>query len=80
MDAAAALIADAKIIFCLDFNALSRINEMGALVGKSSAFKVLIDHHLEPEDFDDYRYWNIKACATAQLIYTFITERRDRHL
>jgi phosphoesterase RecJ-like protein len=32
----------------------------------------MIDHHLEPEDFDDYRHWNINACATAQLIYDFI--------
>jgi phosphoesterase RecJ-like protein len=70
----AELIADAEIIFCLDFNALSRINEMGELVGKSNAVKVMIDHHLEPEDFDDYRYWNINACATAQLVYKFIVE------
>jgi len=69
-----ALIADAEIIFCLDFNALGRINEMGIKVGESSAYKVMIDHHLEPEDFDDYRYWNINACATAQLVYTFIVE------
>ncbi|HEY8781891.1 MAG TPA: DHH family phosphoesterase [Mucilaginibacter sp.] len=68
----AALIAAAKIIFCLDFNALSRINEMGELVGKSSAEKVMIDHHPEPEDFDDYRYWDITASATAQLVYKFI--------
>src|SRR5476649_2795644 len=27
----ATLIADADLIFCLDFNALSRINEMGVL-------------------------------------------------
>jgi len=69
---AAGLISEAKIIFCLDFNALGRINEMGELVGKSSALKVMIDHHLEPADFDDYRYWDINACATAQLVYTFI--------
>ncbi len=67
------LIAEADIIFCLDFNALSRINEMGEEVGKSKAVKVMIDHHLEPENFDDYRYWDINACATAQLIYSFIT-------
>ena len=71
---AATLIADAKIIFCLDFNALGRINEMGELVRKSSAVKIMIDHHLEPEDFDDYRYWDINACATAQLVYKFIAE------
>jgi len=71
---AATLIAEAELIFCLDFNALGRINEMGVLVGESKALKIMIDHHLEPEDFDDYRYWNINACATAQLIYTFIAE------
>jgi phosphoesterase RecJ-like protein len=45
---------------------------MGEKVGESSAVKIMIDHHLEPADFDDYRYWDINACATAQLIYTFI--------
>jgi phosphoesterase RecJ-like protein len=69
---AAALIADAKLIFCLDFNALSRINDMGELVGESNAYKIMIDHHLEPADFDDYRHWDINACATAQLVYDFI--------
>ena len=75
---AAVLIADANIIFCLDFNNLSRINQMGELVGASSAYKVMIDHHLEPQDFDDYRYWDIKACATAQLVYTFIANELGR--
>jgi len=78
---AAVLISEAKIIFCLDFNALGRINEMGELVGQSSAIKVMIDHHLEPADFDDYRYWDINACATAQLVYTFIVnELKNKQL
>ncbi|MDB4999933.1 MAG: bifunctional oligoribonuclease/PAP phosphatase NrnA [Mucilaginibacter sp.] len=68
----AKLIAEADLIFCLDFNSLGRINEMGELVRESSAYKVMIDHHLEPEDFDDYRHWNINACAAAQLVYDFI--------
>ena len=69
------LVADAELIFCLDFNALSRINELGEEVRKSSALKIMIDHHLEPEGFDDYRLWNTKACATAQLIYDFIVNQ-----
>ena len=72
---AAALIADAKLIFCLDFNALSRINDMGELVGESNAYKIMVDHHLEPADFDDYRHWDINACATAQLVYDFIVNQ-----
>jgi phosphoesterase RecJ-like protein len=71
---AAVLIADADIVFCLDFNNLSRINEMGELVRAAKAYKIMIDHHLEPEDFDDYRHWNINACAAAQLVYTFIVD------
>jgi len=70
----AALIADADLIFCLDFNNLSRINEMGELVRAAKAYKIMIDHHLEPEDFDDYRHWDINACAAAQLVYSFIVD------
>jgi len=66
------LINEATITFCLDFNALNRINEMGEVVRASKAYKVMIDHHLEPEDFDDYRFWNINACATTQLVHEFI--------
>ena len=66
------LIADADLIFCLDFNSLSRIYELGEPVRESKAKKVLIDHHLEPEGFEDYRLWTTAACATAQLIYEFI--------
>lgn len=73
-DLSATLVAEAEIVFCLDFNALTRINELGEVVRHSSAIKVMIDHHLDPEDFDDYRYWDINACATAQLIHGFIVK------
>lgn len=75
IDKSTALVAEAEIIFCLDFNTLSRINELGELVRASSAVKVMIDHHLEPEDFDDYRHWDINACASAQLVYDFIVNQ-----
>jgi phosphoesterase RecJ-like protein len=70
--ASAELVAEAELIFCLDFNTLSRINELGELVRASKAVKVMIDHHLEPGDFDDFRHWDINACASAQLVYDFI--------
>src|SRR6476646_1718580 len=75
------IVAEAELIFCLDFNTLSRINELGEEVRKSSAIKIMIDHHLEPEDFDDYRHWSINASSTAELIYDFIAnELQDRDL
>jgi phosphoesterase RecJ-like protein len=66
------LVNEADLIFCLDFNTLSRIKELGEQIRSATAIKVMIDHHLEPEDFDDYRHWNINACAAAQLVYDFI--------
>ena len=63
------LIAEADYIFCLDFNALSRINEMGVMVEKSKAKKVLIDHHLNPEHFYDYEHWSSDSSSTCELLY-----------
>ncbi|QEC54085.1 phosphoesterase RecJ-like protein [Anseongella ginsenosidimutans] len=74
------LVKEAELIFCLDFNNLKRINELGEVIAGSSAPKVLIDHHLEPENFDQFRLWNSKACATAELIYEFITGLGDSPL
>lgn len=66
------LVSDADLIFCLDFNALKRINKLGDVVKTSTAKKVLIDHHLEPEGFEDFRLWTTKASSTAELIFWFI--------
>lgn len=54
------LVRNADFIFCLDFNKLSRIDEMGVEVEKSKAFKILIDHHQEPHSFDDMQWWDSK--------------------
>jgi phosphoesterase RecJ-like protein len=71
---AADAISKANVIFCLDFSGLSRINELGDLVKKSKAKKVLIDHHLEPEKFADFEQWNPAAASTAGLVYELIKE------
>lgn len=68
------LVSKADWIFCVDFNALSRINELGELVRASSAKKAMIDHHLEPEGFEDFRYWDTTSCAAAEMVYRLIVE------
>jgi bifunctional oligoribonuclease and PAP phosphatase NrnA len=72
------LIHEADLIFCLDFSVLSRINELGELIRVSPATKILIDHHLEPEQFADYMYWDVNAAATAVLIYKLLLRLGDR--
>lgn len=71
-------VAKAEIIFCLDFSALCRINSIGEMIRKSSAKKVLIDHHLEPEKFADFEQWDPKAASTAGLVYELLIELGDR--
>lgn len=74
-------VEEADLIFCLDFNTLSRINDLGEIVRTAKGKKVMIDHHLEPEGFDDFRHWSINACATAQLVYDFIANvMKEPHL
>ncbi len=74
------LIAKADIIFCLDFSSLSRINDLGEKVRSSSAVKVLIDHHLEPENFADFEKWDVKAASTCGLVFDLIDELNDKDL
>lgn len=77
---ALAKLEEAEMIFCLDFSVLSRVNELGEIIRKSDAFVINIDHHQEPEDFADFRYWSTKAAATCELVYELIVELGDKSL
>lgn len=64
---------DADMLFALDYNGLNRMNhEMSELFAKSEAFKVMIDHHLHPEDFVDITISQSDVCSTSQLIYELL--------
>ena len=76
-DLATTKLEEAEIIFCLDFSVLGRVNELGEMIRKSPAYVVNIDHHQDPEDFADFRYWSTKAAATCELIYELIVKLGD---
>lgn len=71
-------VAKADFIFCLDFNSLKRIDLLGDEVAKAKAVKMIIDHHLQPEDFADYLLHSIQASSTCELIYDFISLMGDK--
>ncbi|MBI4931526.1 MAG: DHH family phosphoesterase [Bacteroidetes bacterium] len=75
---AEAVIKKADIIFALDFNALRRIGDVGKLVKKAKAKKILIDHHLQPEKFAHYMMCDKKSCSTSQLVFDFIALLGDK--
>ena len=74
------LVEEAELIFCLDFNSLKRINSLGDRVRESDAKKILIDHHLDPDDFADFEYHSTKASATAELVYDLIVKIGEKEL
>lgn len=71
------IIKNADLLFCLDFNWLSRVDSMESDLRQSSAKKVLIDHHLDPEDVYDFVFSDTSACSTCELIYHFIDAMGD---
>lgn len=69
---AEAVLKDAELIFALDFNALSRIDKLATPFQEATAKKVLIDHHLGPEDFCDVIVSHPKISSTSELIFRLI--------
>jgi phosphoesterase RecJ-like protein len=75
------LFEEAEIIFCLDFNALSRVGSMTETLKKSEAPKVLIDHHIDPElESFTFIHSTVHISSTTELIYDFISKMNDLDL
>ena len=68
-------IADSDLIFCLDFNQLQRLEELGEEIGKNEkAVRVLVDHHLEPPQDFDLMISDTGSSSTAFLIYNILEQ------
>lgn len=70
--ASLAAIEKADLFFCLDFNALDRIDKSGEAMKASGKPIVLIDHHIDPENFANYLLSDTTASSTCELVYDFI--------
>ncbi|MFN8323995.1 MAG: bifunctional oligoribonuclease/PAP phosphatase NrnA [Chitinophagales bacterium] len=72
-----AKLKSAELIFCLDFNAISRLEDFGKHIVESTAVKVMIDHHQQPEDFAHLVFSDISYCATSEMIFDIIADLGD---
>lgn len=68
------MIRNADLIFCLDFNTLKRIGVLGEHVEQSAARKILIDHHLDPDESFDVVISYSKISSTAEIVFRLITQ------
>jgi phosphoesterase RecJ-like protein len=61
----------ADLIFILDLNNPSRLKSLENPILNSNAKKIMIDHHIEPQDFTDLKYTDTNATSTGELIKRF---------
>ena len=68
-----ALIAQADLFLCTDFNDPKRIGPIGEKMLASNAPKILIDHHLHPTDFAKIVFSFPEASSSCEIVYRFLT-------
>ncbi|MDR1951795.1 MAG: bifunctional oligoribonuclease/PAP phosphatase NrnA [Bacteroidales bacterium] len=71
---AEALITNADLLICNDFQSFSRVDKLEEIAKKSNATKILVDHHVDPEiEQFDLIFSNPESSSTAELTYELIT-------
>jgi phosphoesterase RecJ-like protein len=76
-DFARQLLMEADVVFCLFFNAIRRVGKLASTLAASDGQKVLIDHHLEPENFSDIEISFPEMSSTGELIFRIICALGD---
>ncbi len=71
--AADKILNEAELVFCLDFNTLSRTKRMEAKLSSISAQRILIDHHQEPQvEKFAFGVSDTSKSSTSEMVYDFI--------
>ena len=69
---ASGAILGAEVLILMDFNEPKRVEDLSDAVLASKAFKILIDHHLDPYPFTDLCFSYTFMSSTSHLLYTLI--------
>ncbi len=73
-------LAEADLIFCLDFNDYSRTKHLTDHLAAATQPKILIDHHLFPKPVWDYGMSIPEKSSTCEMVYDFINLCGDNKL
>ena len=71
-DFAAKLLTETDLVLCLDFNEPRRTGRLAEVLTASTAPKLLIDHHLDPDIEADVVISHPEMPATAYLLFRFL--------
>ena len=71
-DKAELMLSMADVFFAMDYNALNRFDDLGAIIAKSKAKKVLVDHHLQPDNFCNLSFSYPKLSSTCEVVFRLV--------
>lgn len=74
-------LKNADLLFSLDYNAAHRLGrDMEPAFTAAEGKKIMIDHHLDPDDYASITVSEPEICSTAQLIYELIADSDNLNL
>jgi len=71
---AAATLKNADLIIAADFNDVKRVKPFDSLLAEAKAYKMMIDHHPDPDLSFDCTISDTSSSSTAEIVYNFIKE------
>lgn len=66
------IFSEADLVFCLDFNHPSRLQDMESCLAESKAERILIDHHMGPDIDTIVTISHEDMCSTCELIFHIV--------
>jgi phosphoesterase RecJ-like protein len=68
------LISSADLIFCMDYNGLSRVKLFTEQLKTAKATRILIDHHVQPDNEFEISFSEISVSSTSELLFQILEE------
>jgi phosphoesterase RecJ-like protein len=68
------MLETADLIFCMDYNGLNRVKLFTDQLRAAKATRILIDHHVQPENEFDLTFSVIEVSSTSELLYQILFE------
>ena len=68
-----AYLDSASLVICTDFNSPNRIGSLGDKMLTLGCPKIMIDHHLHPDNFADAMFSDPEASSTCELVYSLLS-------
>ena len=66
------MISEADLIICLDYNGLKRVAKMAFPIKNARCKKIMVDHHINPEEFCDVTISYPEMTSTCELLFRIL--------